>query len=72
MPRKLAAPGTASGFIVETLSKYSDREMRIGDIYELGQGRFQKPNLVNALDRLLAVGTVVRFKDGREAWWAIA
>lgn len=73
MPRQLAAPGTVTEYVIQTLERYADRELRVTDLHNLAEGKFQKPNIVNALDRLHAAGRVVKHADGpREVWWAIA
>lgn len=67
-PRK----GTASDFVLTTLQKYPDRELRVSDLVELAEGRFKAENVVNSLQAFLKDGQVVRVREGREAWWAIA
>lgn len=72
MPRQLAAPGTVTEYVLHTLERYAERELRVSDLHALAGGRFQKANIVNALDRLHLAGRVVKQADGpREVWWAI-
>lgn len=65
-------PGTASEFVLKTLQAYPDREMRVAELAELAGGRFTKDNISLSLQAFLKDGQVVRVRDGKEAWWAIA
>lgn len=64
-------PGSASEFVLETLSRYADRELRVSDLSVLADGRFKRDNIALSLQALLKDGQVVKNKDGSEAWWAI-
>lgn len=64
--------GSASEFVLKTLSEHADRELRLADLDELAAGRFQKENIGLSLKALLEHGLVVKIKDGAAAWWAIA
>jgi len=65
--------GSATEFVLQILQSWPNNELRIGDFYDLADGRFKKANLTNALSRLLQRGVVVRNVDAdRAAWWAIA
>lgn len=72
MAKQVAAPGTASAFALATLTQYPDREMRIADLVDHGGGSHNKPNMAKALESLVGAGLVVKAKDGREAWFALA
>jgi len=65
--------GTATAYILSTLTRHADREFRVSDLHELCEGQYQKANLVGALQRLADAKRVVRIVEGpREVWWAIA
>ncbi len=63
---------SAPEFILKLLGKQPDYEWQIADIHDACGGRWTKPNLNNALDRLLKKGLVSRTVDpNRAAWWSI-
>ena len=65
-------PESAPEFIVKLLSAQPDYEWQVADIHEACGGRWTKPNLNNALDRLLKKGIVSRTVDpNRASWWSI-
>ena len=68
MPKKT---GTAREFVLQALRQHADRELQVGDLYDLAGQRFSKENLGNLMPKLLAEGLVERTTDGRAAWWAI-
>lgn len=63
--------GTASEFVLQTLTKHADRELRLVDLTDLASGRFSRDNLFASLKLFFADGQVTRSKNGREAWWAV-
>lgn len=72
MARTVAAPGTASAFALATLTQYAEREMRTADLVDHAAGKFNKANMAKALESLVGAGLVIKSKDGREAWYAVA
>jgi hypothetical protein len=70
MPKTLRE--TATTFVLAYLTEHSDREMQLKDLHDGCEGRFSVANMQQSLIRLLGEGKVVRNKDGKLAWWAIA
>lgn len=64
--------GSATEFVLQTLREHDDRELQVRDLAELAQGRFQAANISQSLNALTEAGAVVKTKEGREVWWAIA
>lgn len=63
--------GTASEFVLQTLTQHPDREFRLTDLADLAAGRFSRDNIFASLKLFFGDGQVTRSKEGREAWWAI-
>lgn len=64
--------GSATEFTLHTLRDHPDRELRLADLAELAEGKFQIANIGLSLKLLLEHGLVVRTKEGVAAWWAIS
>jgi hypothetical protein len=63
---------TATTFVLAYLTEHADRELQLKDLHDGCEGRFSIANMQQSLIRLLGEGKVVRNKDGKAAWWAIA
>ncbi|MBI5607973.1 MAG: hypothetical protein HY902_03740 [Deltaproteobacteria bacterium] len=64
--------GTATEFLLGTLSNHSDREIQIAELFDLAGGKFTKMNLREALLRLHEKGFVTKVNDDdRSVWWSI-
>jgi len=63
---------TATTYVLDYLTEHSAREMQLKDLHDGCDGRFSVANMQQSLVRLLGEGKVVRNKDGKAAWWAIA
>jgi hypothetical protein len=65
--------GTATQFLLSTLTSFSDREIQISELFDMATGRFTKMNLREALLRLHEKGLVNKVNDkDRTVWWSIA
>jgi hypothetical protein len=63
---------TATTFVIAYLTEHGDREMQLKDLHDGCDGRFSVANMQQSLIRLLGEGKVVRNKEGKLAWWALA
>lgn len=64
--------GTASEFALHTLTTHADREIQIAELHQMAAGKFTKAAIAQGLEGLVAKGKIIKVRDGREAWFAIA
>jgi Fe2+ or Zn2+ uptake regulation protein len=63
---------TATGFIIDLLTRHPDYEMSVSDIWEEAERKWKKQSVANALDRLAEQRKVLRVKEGAHVWFSIA